>query len=143
MNIDEFKREFESALYTALNVHKQRSPYKTGNLRENAIKILKSPNGYKIWVDTTIAPYALELDSKASIKERYPEGWFDHICYKIVDELMKKYDKKQYKSEEYQEGMGDLESVRRFYKSDRAMREWNRKYNTPIIVGNPAKDKQK
>ena len=141
MTVEEFLADFEDALYTSLNVNKQRSPYKTGNLRNNAIKIMKTANGYKIWCDLSVAPYAQYLDDKPSIKQRYPESWWDHICIHITTELMKKYNRKEFKTS-YQEGYDDWQSVRKFNKSDKAMREWNKKYGTPIIVGNPSRDPQ-
>ena len=91
MTEEEFIKEFENELYTRFNISKQLSPYKTGNLRNNAIQILKRPNGYKIYVDLSIAPYAQYLDSKRKVQREHPGGWWNEICMDIVDSIMKKY----------------------------------------------------
>lgn len=121
MTIDGFLKDFEKTLYQSFNTNKLRSPYDTGKLRYQAFKIAKKPNGWKIYVDLTVSEYAQYLDGFDSIKARYPEGWFDHIAYKIVQDLMKKYDKQQYESDEIQEGFKDIEAIRQLKKSDQAL----------------------
>lgn len=91
MTEDEFIAEFEKELYTQFNISKTLSPYKTGNLRENAIKILKTPTGYKIYVDMDIAPYAQWLDQYPKTQREHPIGWWNEICKDIIEKIMKKY----------------------------------------------------
>lgn len=93
MTVDEFIKEFETELYTRFNISKQLSPYKTGNLRNNAIQILKTPTGYKIYVDLDVAPYAQWLDQFPKVQREHPGGWWREICMDIIDSIMKKYNK--------------------------------------------------
>lgn len=91
MTEEEFLTEFEDMLYTEFNISKTLSPYKTGNLRNNAIQIIKVPTGYKIYVDLDTAPYAQWLDGKPKIIREHPEGWWNEICMDIINKIMKKY----------------------------------------------------
>ena len=98
MTYDEFIDEFETELYKVFGQSKQLSPYKTGNLRNNAIKIVKTSGfdsefGFKIYVDLSKAPYAQWLDDKPKVQREHPEGWFNEIALTIVQKLMKKYSK--------------------------------------------------
>ena len=121
MTVEQFKKDFETSLYKSLEINRLRSPYDTGNLRYSGIKFLKTPNGFKIYVDENVAPYAIYLDGFESINARYPEGWWSHICLKIINDMIKKYDKEQYNSDEWQEGLGNLKAIREFNKSTQAL----------------------
>lgn len=94
MTYDEFLDEFENELYKIFGQSKLLSPYKTGNLRNNAIKIVKSGfdnDEYKIYVDLSKAPYAKWLDDKPKIQREHPEGWFNEIALSIINKIMDKY----------------------------------------------------
>ena len=91
MTVEEFKQDFESELYKIFNISRDLSPYKTGNLRYNGIQIMKTPTGYRVWVDLEKAPYAQWLDTKPKIIREHPEGWFNEIALGIIDKIMKKY----------------------------------------------------
>ena len=94
MTYDEFLAEFETELYKAFGKSKLLSPYKTGNLRNNGINIIKmGPESYKITVDLNKAPYAQWLDDKPKVQREHPEGWFNEIALSIVQKLMRKYSK--------------------------------------------------
>ena len=92
MTIDEFKEEFEAELYNIFGEEREKSPYKTGNLRYNGIQVIKTPKGYRVWVDLSIAPYAQWLDSKPKIKREHPEGWFNEIALGIINKIISKYE---------------------------------------------------
>lgn len=92
MTEERFLKNFENALLNSISVNRLRSPYDTGNLRYNAIKIIETDRGYKLFVDLSAAHYAQYLDNFGSIKARYPEGWWDHICLNIIQDLLNKYD---------------------------------------------------
>lgn len=91
MTVDEFKREFENELYTQFNISKQLSPIDTGKLRNQGIQILKKPNGYKIYIDLSITPYAQFLDSKPKVQREHPGGFWNEICMDIIKKIFAKY----------------------------------------------------
>lgn len=94
MTIDEFYEEFEHELYKAFGQSKILSPYKTGNLRNNGLKIIRiDDQHYKITVDLNAAPYAKWLDDKAKVQREHPEGWFNEIALTIVQKIIRKYSK--------------------------------------------------
>ena len=106
----EFLEEFEAELYTTFGIEREKSPYKTGNLRYNGIQIMKTPRGYRIWVDLSIAPYSQFLDTKPKIQREHPEGWFNEIAMGIINKIMKKYNKNQEKSKGREEKLEDFVS---------------------------------
>lgn len=91
MTEEEFLEEFEKELYDQFNISRTLSPYKTGNLRNNAIRIIKKPGGYKIYVDFEKAPYGEWLDTKPKVQREHPMGWWKEICIDIIEKIMKKY----------------------------------------------------
>lgn len=91
MTYDEFVADFEVELYKIFGQSKLLSPYKTGNLRNNALQIVKTQTGFKVTVDLDKAPYAQWLDDKPKVQREHPDGWFDEIALDIVNRIMKKY----------------------------------------------------
>lgn len=91
MTVEEFEKEFEEELYKIFGESKQLSPYKTGNLRNNGIQIMKTPSGFKVWVDLDKAPYARWLDDKPKVQREHPSGWFNEIAMDIINKIMDKY----------------------------------------------------
>ena len=91
MTVDEFKEEFEKELYKIFGQSKLLSPYKTGNLRNNGLQILETPNGWRVTVDLDKAPYAQWLDDKPKVQREHPDGWFNEIALDIINRIMKKY----------------------------------------------------
>ena len=91
MTAEEFIEEFENELYTQFNISRTLSPYKTGNLRNNGIQIVKKPGGYKIYVDLDVAPYAQWLDQYPKVQREHAGGWWNEICMDIINKIMKKY----------------------------------------------------
>ena len=65
-------------------------PIKTGNLRNNAYKIAKTKNGWRVIVDLRVAPYADYLDGKPRTK-----GWWDDTAfekfYQILNSKLENY----------------------------------------------------
>lgn len=65
------------------------APYKTGNLRYNAINIEIVGNTCKLYVDEKIAPYMKYTNEPWTNGKKNPnEGWFDRVAEKIVNYLM-------------------------------------------------------
>ena len=91
MTAEQFKEEFETELYKFFGQSKKLSPYKTGNLRNNAIQIIKIPKGFRVYVDLSVAPSAQWLDNYPKVQNEHPEGWFDEIATDIIKKIMEKY----------------------------------------------------
>jgi len=91
MTYEEFKEDFEDYINETFETEKLKSPYKTGNLRNKAYKIIKSNNGYKIYIDMNIAPYAKHLDSTEKIKREYPNGWFNEPMLDLINKIKQRY----------------------------------------------------
>lgn len=61
------------------------APYKTGNLRYNAIKIeMPSPNTCRLYVDEEIAPYMKYTNEPWKTGKNPNEGWFDKAAEQIA-----------------------------------------------------------
>lgn len=56
----------------AKNYVKPMLPYKTGNLRNNALKVIKTGDEWKIYIDYAVAPYALYPNVKRIIDQNWP-----------------------------------------------------------------------
>lgn len=103
--------DFEQRLIVALNkalfTLKQESPYDTGNLRYNAIKLASLGNGHwQLYVDEAVAPYMVYTNEpweqkwinmgnfkKGQTVQRLRtwknpnEGWFDTAIQKVLQQL--------------------------------------------------------
>lgn len=102
--------QFKQLGEEALEMLRSRAPYKTGNLRDNAIKIeWKNENNFELYVDEQIAPYMKYTNEPwehKSIKrgnfvkgetiettrtwDNPNEGWFDKAAQDIVALIAKK-----------------------------------------------------
>lgn len=61
------------------------APYRTGNLRYNAIKLKMLGNTCRLYVDETIAPYMKYTNEPWENGKKNPnEGWFDRAVEKIA-----------------------------------------------------------
>ena len=92
MTTDEFIDAFEEYLTALTHAHAMKSPYKTGNLRYNAIKVEKTENGFRVYVDLDKAEYAKWLDDKPKIQMEHPEGWWREIATAIIEDLINQFD---------------------------------------------------
>lgn len=75
------------------NILRKHSPYKTGNLRHNAIKIeFPDANTCRIYVELEIAPYMPFTNEKWINRsgDNPNEGWFDEAVQEIVQYLANK-----------------------------------------------------
>lgn len=91
MTEEEFRLDFENKIHSIFNVSRELSPIKTGNLRYNAMQIMKTPTGYKIWVDLSKAEYAEYLDTKPKVQREHPQGWFNEIALDMIERIKKEY----------------------------------------------------
>lgn len=91
MTYEEFEADFENYINETFGIEKLKSPYKTGNLRNNGYKLVKTDSGYKIYIDETAAPYAQYLDSKPKIKREYPGGWWDEPMEDLINKIIERY----------------------------------------------------
>ena len=91
MTVEEFKVEFENELYNIFKEEREKSPIKTGNLRYNGIQIIKTPTGFRVWVDLEKAPYAQWLDDYPKVQMEHPGGWFNEIALGIINKIIEKY----------------------------------------------------
>ena len=67
------------------------APYKTGNLRYNAIKIELIGNVCRLYVDEEIAPYMKYTNEPWTNGKKNPnEGWFDKAAEKIMRHIADK-----------------------------------------------------
>lgn len=68
---------FEAKLASSINKNfinlQQSLPIDTGNLRYAATKLIKTPTGFRIYIDTSVAPYATYLDEPNSKHHKYFE----------------------------------------------------------------------
>lgn len=61
------------------------APYKTGNLRYNAIKVeMTDANTCKLYVDEKVAPYMKYTNEPWEHGKNPNEGWFDNAAAKIA-----------------------------------------------------------
>lgn len=75
------------------DILRKRSPYKTGNLRLNAIKIeFSNADTCRIYVDENVAPYMLYTNEEWINRsgDNPNEGWFDDAAQEIVQYLANK-----------------------------------------------------
>ena len=85
--------EFTLLANEVLQRLKMVSPIKTGNLRYNAIRMqLIDENTIKIYIDETIAPYAIYtiepwISPKWNGKQNPNEKWWDNEIEKIINDL--------------------------------------------------------
>lgn len=62
------------------------APYKTGNLRYNAIKLeIMTTNEVKLYVDENIAPYMKYTNEPWKRGKNPNEGWFDRAAERIAN----------------------------------------------------------
>ena len=82
MTEKEFLADFDQFIHTQFEIYRKTLPYLTGNLSLNAYKLERTPNGYKIYIDLSIAPYAEYINQPG----RVHEGFFEKL---VVNQLMK------------------------------------------------------
>lgn len=76
--------EFYALCKECENILRMSAPYRTGNLRYNAIKIEIMGNKCRLYVDEKIAPY-MEYTNEPWKNGKNPnEGWFDRAADKIA-----------------------------------------------------------
>lgn len=76
-----------------VDILRKRSPYKTGNLRLNAIKIeFSNADTCRIYVDENVAPYMPYTNEEwINRSGNNPnEGWFDEAVQEIVQYIANK-----------------------------------------------------
>lgn len=85
------QQTLSTVLSRAFWVLKNSSPFRTGNLRYNAIKLESlGRNEWRIFVDEKIAPY-MPFTNEKWVSEKWHgkqnpnEGWFDNGVEKIVN----------------------------------------------------------
>lgn len=65
--------DIDEAMNKAYAIVQKTLPYKTGNLSRNAFKLERTANGYKLYVDLKIAPYAKYIDQPGYKTDGYWE----------------------------------------------------------------------
>ncbi len=64
------------------------APYKTGNLRYNAIKLeMVDANTVRLYVDEDIAPYMKYTNEPWNHGNNPNEGWFDRAAQRIAEHV--------------------------------------------------------
>jgi hypothetical protein len=90
----EYKTRVARIAHEAYNYLKSVSPYDTGNLRYNAIKIIKHSNSkYEILIDGRIAPYAVYtnekwISPKWNGRKNPNEKWIDMAAQFIAERIV-------------------------------------------------------
>ena len=87
MTEEEWIEDFEAYLNSRYEAHRFELPYKTGNLRDNSYKLVKTSSGYEIYLDLNVAPYAEYIDRPGYKTEKY----WDIVADKIIDEIIEHY----------------------------------------------------
>ena len=91
MSENEFLEDLEMYLNALFSNHRHWLPRKTGKLQNSAYKLEKTSNGYKIYIDESISPYAQYLDDKPKIKREYTNGWFNEPIQDIINKITEHY----------------------------------------------------
>lgn len=83
-------KDLKTLMLQAKTIAQQKTPFDTGNLRYNAIKVYKTPTGFRIVSRYNVAPYGSLLDQRATIKGRANKhvGWWTHEANLAVSTFM-------------------------------------------------------
>jgi len=76
-------KRIEFAIYKEFTLMRNELPYKTGRLAYRAFNLRKTEYGWDLFVDLTISPYAIYLDSKPKT-----QGWWRDACKRFMQRLM-------------------------------------------------------
>ena len=80
--------EFYTLCRECQEILKAAAPYKTGNLRYNAIKLEIVGNTCRLYVDEEIAPYMKYTNEPWENGKKNPnEGWFHRAVKKIAQHI--------------------------------------------------------
>lgn len=81
--------EFYALVKECESILRMRAPYKTGNLRYNAIKLeMTDNNTARLYVDENIAPYMKYTNEPWKPPRTNPnEGWFDRAVQEIAEHI--------------------------------------------------------
>lgn len=80
--------EFKRLCTECVKIMRDRSPYKTGNLRYNAVKFdMPDNNTFRIYIDEKIAPYMPYTNEEWINRsgDNPNEGWFDEAVKEIAE----------------------------------------------------------
>lgn len=81
----------EQAIARVIDSMRERSPYKSGNLRFNAIKYEKmSDSHFRVYVDEEVAPYMCYTNEKwiNRVGTNPNEGWWEDALANFANELV-------------------------------------------------------
>lgn len=89
--------DFTSFCFRFLELFKEKSPYKTGNLRLNAIRFeYVDAKTFKVYINDVIAPYVYYTNEKWvsprwNGRQNPNEGWVERAIEETLEELAREY----------------------------------------------------
>lgn len=85
------RQELEEVGLECLEIVRKMSPFRTGNLRYNAIKYeMPDEHTFKIYVSEDIAPYMIYTNEPWLRGKNPNEGWFDRAARAVAELLSQK-----------------------------------------------------
>ena len=80
--------DFNSIVHIALGAVKKNTPYKTGNLRHNATRLMaKGGRTFIIYVDTEQAPYFKYVNGKRGGRSIRSTGYWRRGAYEAANQI--------------------------------------------------------
>ncbi len=82
MTREYLQKRIEFAIYKEFSLMRVELPIRTGRLQYRAFKLEETADGWRLYIDLSISPYAVYLDDKGKTA-----GWWRMACDRLIQRL--------------------------------------------------------